>query len=154
MSERSRGRDALSVAAIVTEACEPARERDCDGSRLPGALDLDAREEARVLFRAERDVGADLLPVESGHDPQDSRTYGGGQEIDLDALDVCTSRVHSGPMRETSSERSERKPLPMSAAEKRLMEAAARVSGLPWAQWARTVLLPAAREALAKAGAR
>ena len=92
--------------------------------------------------------------MESGHGPQNPRACDHRQENARGAVDVCTYRVHSEAMDDAPNERTERKPLPMSADEKRLMEAAARVLGLPWAQWARTVLLPAAREVLAKAGAR
>lgn len=154
MDERRRGRDPHLVAPVVAPIGQPAAERDGDRAPLTGRLQRDAGEEPGVLLGPQSDVGSNLVSMESGHEPQNPRGCDARQETGPTHVDVCTYRVHSGAMDDAPNERTERKPLPMSADEKRLMEAAARVLGLPWAQWARTVLLPAAREVLAKAGAR
>jgi hypothetical protein len=84
------------------------------------------------------------------HGPQVTHTYGPGQESGHAVVDDAPRCAHAVP----TMDRTEEKKLRLTAEEKRIMDDAMRVLGTAWSSWARSLLLPAAREALAKVGAR
>lgn len=145
---RDLRRNAQFVGAPEPELREPVREGG-------GSIDLSSRDQARLLFRADRDMAADAAIPEEGHSAHDTEHLGVCKENTWDGLDVCpwcgycghtdgTQMAHEKHTKHRT--RPERIPVTLTAQEKAEIENEAAAEKLSAAAWLRSLAFKVIRE--------